>query len=720
MGFMNKAVQLGLVVLASCAAAGTQELFSIWGNVTDALTGRPVPDVQVFIPGIGEGAVSVENGRYILQRIPPGEYDLEVGVIGYRHLVDRVRIQGNLRRDFRLDAEPIPFNPVLVTATRSSHLQSAVTACSEVLTREVLGERNGDTVGEIMGASTSVLVKDNGGFAGIKTLSLRGSTDAQVLVLLDGQRLNTAQSGGVDLNFIPAEALERIEIVRGGHSALMGSDAMGGAVHLVTRDPDPERKVAFGIGHTAASFGTRTGNAYGSLRLGPSQSFMLASRIESRGDFSYRPEDGGALRRRENNDIRGDAFMFKTRIDAERLGLFQASFQEYESERGTADPIAYPSSSGRRWETRRLGGVDWQKQAGSVHVSVRTGVQTDRNRYRSLYEDDLHRSTSSYAEARVRWTVRPFVLLQSGIEWNDDRLSSTKFQNQRRETQSLYTEAEVLRKFSAFGRFWEWKGIPALRWDRYGGGKGEACPKIGVLFRTGKSSIWTARGNWGRSFRLPTFNDLFWPALIWPGYGGVRGNPELRPETGWHWDAGLSFQKIKPVLVQTECTFFQNRFNDLILWQSDADFVYAPVNVGRALIRGIETRLSLQTEEDRFRAELSPCWLQTFDRSDAGRVGRLPYRPEWKVDALVGFRISVLHVNFQYQHVGGRFTTAQNTAELPSYSLWHANAGVSRKIGALRVAARVQVNNVLNRAVSVLEGFPLPGRDVRLSLDASY
>ncbi|HEX9935058.1 MAG TPA: carboxypeptidase-like regulatory domain-containing protein, partial [bacterium] len=101
---MNKAVQLGLVVLASCAAAGTQELFSIWGNVTDALTGRPVPDVQVFIPGIGEGAVSVENGRYILQRIPPGEYDLEVGVIGYRHLVDRVRIQGNLRRDFRLDA----------------------------------------------------------------------------------------------------------------------------------------------------------------------------------------------------------------------------------------------------------------------------------------------------------------------------------------------------------------------------------------------------------------------------------------------------------------------------------------------------------------------------------------------------------------------------------------------------------------------------------------
>ena len=82
---------------------------------------------------------------------------------------------------------------------------------------------------------------DNGTAGSVQSVSLRGSASAQVLVLVDGVRLNDSRQGAPDLSQIPVEIIERIEIVRGGTSALYGADAVGGVVNIITKDKAEDR-----------------------------------------------------------------------------------------------------------------------------------------------------------------------------------------------------------------------------------------------------------------------------------------------------------------------------------------------------------------------------------------------------------------------------------------------------------------------------------------------
>ena len=119
-------------------------------------------------------------------------------------------------------------------------------------------ELNGNTVGELIESVGSTSVKDYGSFAGIKSVSVRGSNSEQVLVLLDNQRLNSPQDGGIDLNTIPLGNIERVEIVKGGHSALFGTDAIGGVIHLISKDSSPEKGYSYGIQSSIGSSGVTT------------------------------------------------------------------------------------------------------------------------------------------------------------------------------------------------------------------------------------------------------------------------------------------------------------------------------------------------------------------------------------------------------------------------------------------------------------------------------
>lgn len=718
-----KRIEFGLLCLfiLMTASAQTRQSFIFSGTVRDRQSGNPIPDANIMLREIEAGTVSFENGLFFIRSIPPGTYDVEVNVIGYESLKSRVRIESNTRMEISLDTKPVPFNPVLVTATRSRHLQSEVTACSDVLTPALWNGQNGNTVAEILESTGSLFVKDNGGFAGIKTLSVRGSSDAQVLVLLDGQRLNTAQSGGVDLNAIPLDALDRIEVVRGGHSGLMGTDAMGGAVNLITRLPNAGKKASIGAGQTVGSFGTVISNAFVSFTQGPLQSSLLFNRLQSDGDFSFKLPGENRTRIRENNDIRGDAVFFKSRMDGRNLGDFQLAFQSFQSDRGAADPVFFPSSSGRRNETRRLAGLGWQKQISpSIQLTAQGHSQFLQNRFTNLYENDDHRYGSSGIETGFRWAFNPFGLLQGGAEWNEDRLKSTKFLIQRRSTLSLYGVLEANGHWRSFGKTIEWKFVPAFRLDHHDDHGTVVCPKIGALIRTGRIHTVTLRGNAGRNYRLPTFNDLYWPELVWPGYGGTRGNPHLRPETGMNFDLGTTFQKIAPFFLQLEMTFHQNYFQNLILWQSDAEYVFSPVNVGKALIRGMECLLSFRTLNNRLHLELAPSWTLALDRTSSKWNRQLTYRPDWKIDAGAGFRVSRLTVNGQVQYIGKRFTSADNQKCLPSYWTLNGNVGWKQKIGPVEAGMRMQVSNWMGKPVFSLDGYPLPGREYRISMDLVY
>lgn len=681
---------------------------SISGQVKDALSGNPLPDVEIVVEGTPFHAVSGDGGFFAIENLPEGEYTLQARVVGYApKTVEHIQVKNARPLAILLHPKPLWMNPVIVTGTRWDHLQSHVSVASSILLREQMLEQNGQTAAEVLKNTEGVFVKDYGGFAGLKTLSVRGSSDSQVLVLLDGQRLNSAQDGGIDVSIFPVEMLEKIEIVRGGHSAIVGTDAMGGAIHLFT--PNPKEKLGYGLYSMMGSFGTQSVSSYLTYGLGPWNVYGTYSQTQSDGDFTYKIPHTSISKTRENNDYKGNNFLFKIQYQLSPTGRIQGLYHETHSKRGSADPIHWGSSShARRNENQKMGSVLIEEQLSpKLRFHTQASFRKHFQHFLSQFENDEHENTTTSVETYGLFSLAQNLMFTGGGEIRKDVLESTKFDMRERTSTSLLFQAEWSAPQSSNLHL---KLIPALRWESATRMGNMWCPKMGILARALENL--SLKANFGKSFRLPTFNDLYWPEVIWPGYGGTRGNPNLKPETSWGGDIGSVWTSGEKNQMRLECTYFQNRFQNLIQWESDTAMVWAPRNVGKAKIWGIESAWSLHFANDRVWFKIAPTWMKTKDEI---QNTSLVYRPEFKTDVGTGCKIWKVLTYINYQYVDKRKVRAHTY--LPKYSIVDGNVQYRFHWAGMQIRAKFQANNVLNQQITIVEGYPIPGREFRISFD---
>ncbi|HBB80007.1 MAG TPA: TonB-dependent vitamin B12 receptor, partial [Pseudomonas sp.] len=122
----------------------------------------------------------------------------------------------------------------VITASRTGHSPVSI-ASSSLITRDEIERQQAGSVPELLQRLAGVSVTSNGGRGKSTSVSIRGTSDKHVLVLIDGVRVGSATSGSAALQSIPVEQIERIEIVRGPRSSLYGSEAMGGVIQIFTR-----------------------------------------------------------------------------------------------------------------------------------------------------------------------------------------------------------------------------------------------------------------------------------------------------------------------------------------------------------------------------------------------------------------------------------------------------------------------------------------------------
>jgi len=124
---------------------------------------------------------------------------------------------------------------VVVTASRTEQPISKVIGSVTVITREQIEQRQAQSLQELLRGELGIDITNQGGQGKISNIFMRGANSNQTVILLDGQRLDSATSGTTRIEFIPVDQIERIEIVRGPRSSLYGSDAMGGIIQIFTR-----------------------------------------------------------------------------------------------------------------------------------------------------------------------------------------------------------------------------------------------------------------------------------------------------------------------------------------------------------------------------------------------------------------------------------------------------------------------------------------------------
>lgn len=546
-----------------------------------------------------------------------------------------------------------------------------------------------ETVEDVLDHSAGVRVRRYGGLGSYSTASIRGSKAEQVLVLLDGVRLNSAQRGEVDLSTIPLRSVERIEVIRGAGSARYGSDAMGGVISITTRQalsPEPYADASV----TTGSYSTLGADAFLS---GGGEGWRAAgsySRLHSDNDFRF---DTGFVRDGVDVDGGGDgrnpfdviddltggkSDSTRTRRNAdflEQTGGFRGTLQTGISSQVDAtlflhgkgggqpgpiggvpvlgaddDDFSCPTADERyRRGVARLSWGDSELGPGGAEVALYHRVEmnelSDPGGACGFINPELigtdQLETKEYESgAELRYAARP-------VRMGPVRLAH-RFSSSFRYTKQRGDQMSSLHRWTANGfaqqelaLFGERLRIfPALGFEAAGTSSGQVRSRQFLGFEeveTVDDTVWIPRvgailrvlpGLRLKANYLRAYRRPTFTELFHPDWTFIRGNPLLESEDSWNFDAGFELAKEGTGSLSNlrlEAVYFERRVSESIEWVLNASNAFVPINTGRARFRGYEVQGSFTLFE---RLDLSGSYTYTDARLERDSSVSFPQIPE--------------------------------------------------------------------------------------------
>jgi outer membrane cobalamin receptor len=612
----------------------------------------------------------------------------------------------------QLESITLLFSETVVTATRQTALRAEVPAATELVeigAPQTVARQN---VGEALAQAQSIFVKEYGGVSGLKTINVRGASEGQVLLLEDGVRLNNPQNGGVDAGILSLVGIDKIEIVRGNASALYGSDAIGGVIHLRSIAP-PAGFSGFvqTSGGSFDTFNSRLQLGYGSARWRGS---LAIDRVVSDGDFAI--DDSLEGKRFNNSSQRREVFarLSGRPIDDLQLNVLHRTG---ETEQGVPGPLQFRGPRlAQQKDVNHLtsASLHW-RQSSVAQLSAQFSAERRDQRYTNptYFIDSHHQVASDIGALQNRAQLAPGVKLLLGAELGSYRVESTNFSGTKHERtqRSAFAQVEwqplVMRSKSV----WQIEVIPSLRYDDYSDVAHRNSPKLALVLNRETATRLSVHGSIGKSFRVPSMNDFYWQEPY------IVGNPDLRPERGREIEGGVLYEFSRAGNWQLEMAAFDSKIDNLIVWSVDESFNYSPVNED-AKINGVELGAAWRSNGDRlgWRASYTRLSAKNDGSASPNRGKHLAYRPRHKVDVQAHFDLRYFTLGGSFQFVGERFTNPENSKSLPEYKL--TNFSIARQIHWENFNALLQaeVRNVFDERFSIIDGYPMPGREFRASL----
>lgn len=571
------------------------------------------------------------------------------------------------------------------------------------VTREDVARRPGGDLSDVLLPLAGLRVTSRGASWSGSGVSLRGSTGDQVVVLVDGRRRNAAQGGGVDLDGIPLESVESVEILRGGASALWGSDAVGGAIAVRTLRP---RSGGWRLRAGSGSFGERSLD--GSASLGAAGGWgarLSGSLFQADGNYAWDDVLRAVEQVLENGDVRRAGADLRVDGAAGDVDLrLDAGFQD--SRRGVPGSAEFPTPSARLEEDLLALGARAGTRGGSWRPALDVSVLRRTKRYAEPDGafgpvDERHRSLRLEGEVSAEHEAGGAVLRVAG-GGSLDRLDSSTDGSPRRPAANVRAQAahDVRRRGRTL------RGMAAARLDAVESFAPFVSPRLGAMVEIVPGRL-EARASAGLSYRAPSFDELFWPPR-----GTASGNPDLRAERGRDADAGLALHGL-PGEGRVSVDAFVRDVDDLIQWMPGAGGIWRPHNVGRVRIAGAETEADARLPAILGivpRVTGAAAFLDARDRTGRPNVDgkELVYRPRWTGSAsliLAHRRLGELEAVWRW--VDDVWVTPSNTRTLEGHALGEVRW---RRDLASALALDLAVTNVTGAAARDFRDFPLPGR----------
>lgn len=472
-------------------------------------------------------------------------------------------------------ATDVPLEITVVTGTRIEQPLNQSLSSTTVLTAQDINNSQAPDVPTILRNMAGVEVSQNGGMGKSSSLFLRGADSTNVLVLVDGVRVNSATTGMTSLDQIMLDQVDHIEVVRGNVSSLYGSEAIGGVIQIFTKHGAgaPTMNISAGMGNQGTQrLSTGVGGATEAVDFNvqisafktdgvPALNSALVPNTNPNPD-GYRNNSVSAnLGHTFNSDHRVSASVFGSDGNNQYNSQFNAAPTDTNTNREQIWKLSLASDDqiSEVWHSKLqlANGVDqYRDYLNGVPTSGGSLYQTSSNQL--TWQNSLHLNDS-----------KQFLLGADALQQNVSSDINPGYAQNTRQVNSLFA--------GYTGHY----GASQVQFNaRQDNNSQYGTANTGLVgYGYAFTDTWRATTSYSTAFRAPTFNELYYPSF---------GNSALKPEQSQNIEAGVHYS-VKSG-QQFDAVYFDNRISNLIntVLVDPVNFVYQAQNVGLARINGVE------------------------------------------------------------------------------------------------------------------------------------
>ncbi len=616
---------------------------------------------------------------------------------------------------------------------------------AQTLKGEELEKLSSRSVADALRYFSGLQIKDYGGVGGVKTVNIRSMGTNHLGVFYDGIQLGNAQNGQIDLGQFSLDNVEEVTLYNGQKSAIFQSASdfgNAGSVYIRTRVP-------YFIGSKRNNLRTKV--KYGSSdlvklsalyeqRLSDDVSMSVSGGVlSSSGKYKFRymkklPDGTVAYdttATRQNGDIlalRAEANVYGKITQ----GTWALKAYTYYSERGI--PGAIVSNVWRRGERQWDGNTFVQGHAQKAFGErFMIKLQMKYAYYDTHYEnkdttrriiDNTYRqqefflSSSNVYELTSWWSVSAAY----DLKWNKLSADVIDFAHPTRWAHSVAAATaidlpNVKLQASVMADFindHEQRQSVSKSWDAY-------SPALFVNVYPFRTQDFSLRAFVKRSFRMPTFNDLYYTDI---------GNAMLKPETATQYNIGAVWTKnwdnalIDRLRLKADA--YYNKVEDkIVAYPKGQQFRWTMLNLGEVDIRGVdaEAEIALRPLNDisvSVRAQYT--YQKAIDKTDPRTSyykNQIPYIPHHSGSAIVAVSYKDISLNYSFIYAGERYSQRENIAENRMQPWYTHDMALSYSFlwGKTQLRLSAELNNIFDRHYDVIANYPMPGRNYAIGLD---
>lgn len=566
------------------------------------------------------------------------------------------------------------------------------------------------TLDVLLSNNTPVFVKNYGPGA-LQTTTFRGGNASQTAILWNGLNIQNTMLGQTDLSNIQGSLFNSVDIEYGGSSALWGSGAMGGAVHLNNTFAF-NKGVYTKLNTQMSTIGLRsalTDVGYNNSKI----SFALkAFAVNNKNQYSFYNDSNTIAKQKDasyqqlsampelkwlinkNNTLQGGVWLSKGLRHIPSFNTIRNRIQQIDESERTS--------------------INWQYSQNKILNYLKVAQFTERLNY----SDSISRIDSK-SNMLTRMIEDDLY-----IKWNNQHTLNLGFNYTKNQgSTESYTGSKFIERYSFVVShrdvFLNEKLTTnaIVRLEHTSSNLNPITYNFGAEYNPYKKLLFKL--NAGKVYRIPTLNDLYWV----PG-----GNANLKPEEGYTADGTIEYSTIKKAFeLNFSGSIFYKLISNWIQWVPYSVGSFKPINLQEVYSRGGETSWKISYKKHKFKIQLNCITsyvLSTVNRSelegDETLNKQLIYTPRYTVNSSLSIKYKTFAISYFHNYSGYRFTASDNSVWLQPYHYSTLRATSTYQIQKIEIGLFANINNVFNNRIEVLQNRPIALRYFDIGVQLNY